>query len=166
MKGNVAKGHGGCCGTFKKGPIIQSAVTSLNDPTIVKKSSISTMGMLETKYAYYKRPAKLFAGWKPDNNQNLNDQHTYISNLAKKTLLKVNTCTNKTNSKAPSSCKNTIAGVNTCYNSKNIQLQTNDSVLSEGEYLIQLAKKCTGNDIVYIPKPIRGVPFGCGLSKK
>ena len=35
MKNGTAKGHGGCCGNYYIGNIIQSAVTSTEDSTIV-----------------------------------------------------------------------------------------------------------------------------------
>jgi len=67
MKGNVACGHGGCCGTYNNGPIIQSAVISLNDATVVKSSVLNTSGMLDTKYRWITRPDP-FAVVKPDSN--------------------------------------------------------------------------------------------------
>jgi len=56
MKGNVPKGHGGCCGNYDNKHIIQSAVTSLNDVNSVKLSSLSNMGMISTHYRWIKRP--------------------------------------------------------------------------------------------------------------
>ena len=56
MKGDVAIGHGGCCGKFNKTPIIQSAVISLENPNVVKPSVLGTSGMLSKKYAWIKRP--------------------------------------------------------------------------------------------------------------
>jgi hypothetical protein len=56
MKGNVPRGHGGCCGKFQNNNIIQSGVTSLNDPNIIKKSSLNTMGMINTHYRWVRRP--------------------------------------------------------------------------------------------------------------
>ena len=56
MKGNVPKGHGGCCGKYPNNHIIQSGVTSLNDPNVIKKSSLSTMGMINTHYRWIRRP--------------------------------------------------------------------------------------------------------------
>ena len=44
MNGNVARGHGGCCGTYLRSNIVQSGVTSTNDPDIVK-SSVSLTGI-------------------------------------------------------------------------------------------------------------------------
>lgn len=94
MKGNVACGHGGCCGTYYNGPIIQSAVISLNDPTVVKSSVINTSGMLDTKYRWITRPQP-FAVVKPDSN-NPFDGSDYVNYLKQKTLAKINDCNYKT----------------------------------------------------------------------
>ena len=56
MKGNVPKGHGGCCGKYDDKHIIQSAVTSLNDSNVIKSSSLNTMGMINTHYRWIRRP--------------------------------------------------------------------------------------------------------------
>jgi len=85
MKGNVAIGHGGCCGKFKKTPIVQSAVISLENPNIVKSSVLGTSGMISTKYAWIKRPQP-YTTVKPDNNQNNNSQSDYIKYLVDETL--------------------------------------------------------------------------------
>jgi hypothetical protein len=85
MKGNVAIGHGGCCGKFKKTPIVQSAVISVENPNVVKSSVLGTSGMISTKYAWIKRPQP-YTSVKPDNNQNNNSQSDYITYLVDKTL--------------------------------------------------------------------------------
>lgn len=91
-KGNVPCGHGGCCGTYKIAPIVQSAVTSMNDPKVIKSSVVGTYGMLETKYKWTKRPQP-FAVVKPDATYiNLNTEGDYISWLKKKTLAKLRSC--------------------------------------------------------------------------
>jgi len=56
MKGNVPKGHGGCCGTYPNKGIVQSAVKSLNDSTVMKMSSMNTMEMINMKYRWVRRP--------------------------------------------------------------------------------------------------------------
>lgn len=56
MKGNIPKGYGGNNGEFPINTIIQSAVISVNDPTVVKKSSINTLEMIATKYRWIRRP--------------------------------------------------------------------------------------------------------------
>ena len=85
MKGNVAIGHGGCCGKFNKVPIVQSAVISVENPNVVKSSVLGTSGMISTKYAWIKRPQP-YTSVKPDNNQNNNSQSDYITYLVDKTL--------------------------------------------------------------------------------
>jgi len=81
MKGNVPKGHGGCCGTFPSNGIIQSAVTSVNDAEIIKKSNVNEMGLLSTKYAWTRRPMPFSTfkyGVLKDSDK--------VDNLKKKTL--------------------------------------------------------------------------------
>lgn len=85
MKGNVAIGHGGCCGKFNKTPIVQSAVISLENPNVVKSSVLGTSGMISTKYQWIKRPQP-YTSVKPDNNQNNNSQSDYITYLVDKTI--------------------------------------------------------------------------------
>ena len=85
MKGNVAIGHGGCCGKFRKMPIVQSAVISLENPNVVKSSVLGTSGMISTKYQWIKRPQP-YTSVKPDNNNNNNSQSDYITYLVDKTL--------------------------------------------------------------------------------
>lgn len=81
MKGNVAKGHGGCCGKYPQYGIIQSAVTSLNDTSIVKSSVQTTFGMIRTHYKWIWRPQP-FTSTKVDTFHNSNPQSNYIKNLS------------------------------------------------------------------------------------
>jgi len=61
MKGNVVKGHGGCCGTYHRNPHgpIQSAVTSTNKNSVIKSTVMNTDGFLATHYytSYANRPS-------------------------------------------------------------------------------------------------------------
>ena len=72
MVGNTPKGHGGCCGTYNIGTIVQSAVTSTNNPADIKPSVLSTDGMLDTKYRWIGRPAP-YTSVKSSAGNNLND---------------------------------------------------------------------------------------------
>jgi len=90
MNGNTLRGHGGCCGTYNKAPVVQSAVTSLNDENVIKPSSINTLGMIEEKYKPYHNLLTV----KPDSRQNTNTQQDYINKTAKKTLKDYNDCHN------------------------------------------------------------------------
>jgi hypothetical protein len=171
MKGNVPKGHGGSNGTFLKKPIIQSAVLSLNDPDVVKTSAINTLGLINTKYAWVKRPDP-FSSWKPDANGNINDQQTYITNLGNKTINNDNDCPKDNNRISNYICADPIFRRNNslyrrahCQTNKDIQLATNHRVMTQGQYLLQLDKKCDVNTITFVPKNTKGVPFGCGISK-
>lgn len=158
MRDGVPRGHGGCCGTFVKYPIITSAVTSLNDPNIVKPSTINTLGMLETKYylRLYHEPSV-----KPDANQNINTENQYIKNLAKTTI------------KCADSLKASDAEINAaackaCYNydpffKKKIQKFTkpasNYLPISQGEHLLKLQDKCSNLDIVSVPSASNKAPL-------
>jgi hypothetical protein len=88
MKGNVPKGHGGCCGKYPQYGIIQSAVTSLNDPTVVKASVQNTNGMLRTHYKWIWRPQP-YSTTKTDTGHNSNPQSTYIANISANTAKRV-----------------------------------------------------------------------------
>jgi hypothetical protein len=89
MKGNEPKGHGGCCGKYIKNGIIQSAVTSLNDPSIVKPAVQTTNGMLRTRYQWIWRPQP-YSSTKIDSTHNSNPQSTYIRNISVNTAKLVN----------------------------------------------------------------------------
>lgn len=85
MRGNVARGHGGCCGKYptNNGHIIQSGVTDTNDPSVVKKSVINTSGFFHTHYRWIWRPQP-FIGLKPDATNHINTHEYYTKNLASK----------------------------------------------------------------------------------
>jgi hypothetical protein len=98
MRGNVARGNGGCCGTYKQGTIIQSVCftssggnTANNNPKVVKSSVLNTKGVIMTKYRWIRRPQP-YATVKPDSNMIQNTQQSYIDNLSKNTIAKLSTC--------------------------------------------------------------------------
>ena len=89
-KGSTQKGHGGCCGKFVlQNPVI-SAVTSTEDPNIMKSSVLDTNGMLATKYQC------LCISVKPDDNQNRNTQQEYITHIRRKTTQEYDSCQDNT----------------------------------------------------------------------
>lgn len=158
MKGNVACGHGGCCGTYNVTPIVQSAVTSQNDPNVVKSSVIGTSGMIETKYRWIKRPDP-FAVVKPDCNTNLNTQTDYISYLKKKTINRINKCKKIDVKRSLPLCN--VSQYNRLFNSslyrKRTRSQCNNSVLDNyltacytDDYLTKLDYECSTNDTFYV----------------
>lgn len=174
MKGNTIRGHGGCCGKYYIGPVIQSAVISTEDPTIVKQSVMGTTGLINTKYRWIRRPQP-FATVKPDNNQNINDQATRIALLNQQTIRNVNICNAGTDSnknansctsvKPAPTCKPTCQNINSNnFNNSNntmaITKQISDyAPISYSEYLLKLNNRLTANDIKFVPVSINRTPL-------
>lgn len=156
MRDGAPRGHGGCCGTFVKHPIITSAVTSLNDPNIIKPSTINTLGMIENKYKkiLYHEPSV-----KPDNNQNINTQNQYVKNLAKNTVQCANSL-KATDDEIKTAACNACYNYNTFYKKK-IRNFTKVSTLpvSQGEHLLNLTDKCSQLDKVFVPSTINKAPL-------
>jgi len=156
MRDGAPRGHGGCCGTFVKHPIITSAVTSLNDPNIVKPSTINTLGMIENKY---KKSLHHEVSIKPDNNQNINTQNQYIKNLAKTTIECANAL-KATDAEINDAACNACINYNTFYKKK-IRNFTKVSTLpvSQGERLLKLSNNCIESDVKYVPSTINKGPI-------
>jgi len=161
MRGGAPRGHGGCCGTFYKFPIITSAVTSLNDTKVVKPSSINTLGLLQENNQYLLNHQTV----KPDNNQNTNHQQQYVTNLANKTIQCANSLAATDAARNAATCKK-------CYNydtffKRPIQNLTKPlssyAPVSHSEYLNKLEDKCQQLDPPFVPKrsiyaPLPGAP--------
>jgi hypothetical protein len=173
--GIYPRGSGGCCGTFPIQNMVQSAVTSLNDPKIIKKSVMNTKGMLEEKLGCtygVNIPGfnKQFSTKnknnivKPDNNNNNNSQQDYIRNKSKNTIQKVNKCTSLNQIKNQSNCPMT----NTYFTRVqkpicNFTKPKSDYIpISQGENLINLTNKCINQNETNVTKN-KKTPFGCGL---
>jgi hypothetical protein len=102
MRGNVARGSGGCCGTYYRGTIVQSGVcfpsnpingsTANNNPSVVKPSVLNNSGMIRTHYKWIWRPQP-YTSVKVDSNLIQGSQQQYISNISSKTIKDVNACT-------------------------------------------------------------------------
>lgn len=56
MKGNTARGHGGCCGNYNNTTIVKSDGWTTEDAKTTKSSVLNTMGMIRTKYRWINRP--------------------------------------------------------------------------------------------------------------
>jgi len=149
MRGGAPRGHGGSDGTFYKYPIITSAVTSLNNPSIVKPSTINTLGMIEERTQYLLNHQTI----KPDGNQNINTHENYVKNLATKTMQCANALQATDEDLNKDAC-------NKCYNydtffRRKTRLFTKPASkyvpISEGEYLLQLQVKCQKLDLKYVP---------------
>jgi len=152
MKGNTIRGHGGCCGTYRMSPIIQSGVSSTEDSSVVKSSVMSTKGLIASRFRY-----KPYNVVKPDSNQHSNSQWNQI--MRKKGCVTNSLINNE--SSTPASCMK-------CVN-KSGHLKSADQVFTkpESDYLsipyndyIERIKACaTKNDIKYVPVSIRQEPI-------
>jgi hypothetical protein len=153
MKGNTPKGHGGCCGHYEEKPIVQSAVTSLNNPVITKLSVLGTHGMLSSRYRWINRPQP-YSTVKPDTTNNLNTQEDYITRLKKKTLTAIDTCTN---TKSSPSCNN----YNTYFRQSICNYTKPESTykpINSSDYITKIHESCVKDDVIPVSN-IRKTPF-------
>ena len=150
MKGNTIRGHGGCDGTFRISPIIQSGVTSTEDHTVIKSSVINTNGMIENRFGH--KPTVV----KPDSSLNANTQGELIARKQKKVL----SCEPdvKTGTGARTKCITSIGAYKQtiCLCTKPV---SEYMPISGSEYVQNLRTKCTSNDIVFVPVSIRREPI-------
>lgn len=100
MRGNVPRGHGGCCGTYPIKTIVSSGfgfptgptgATANNNPNVVKPTVLNTNGLILTKYRWIRRPQP-YTSVKPDSNMIQNTQNSYIENLSKNTISNLSNC--------------------------------------------------------------------------
>jgi hypothetical protein len=142
MKGNVIRGHGGCCGTYNIRPIVQSGVTSTEDNSVVKKSVMNTRGMINTRLSCDRCNTV-----KPDSGLNANTQGELISRKQKESLL----CDIDNNG---SSCTGKCSKICLCTKPKRTYMQ-----LSGSDYTYNLRHACVANDIKFVPVSYRGEPI-------
>jgi hypothetical protein len=167
MKDNTPKGSGGCCGTYLVTPIVQSAVKSTEDSSVVKKTVMNTSGMLSSRNRWAKRGAP-FATVKPDNNNNVNSQIDYITRLQKKVIADADSCYQpKTN--CPKCTTPIPPNVGSMF-SKRTNYDTfvkpntfykMHVAMPQNEYLLKLHNKCADLDVVYEKNNNKNGPFGC-----
>jgi len=94
MKGSYECGYGGHEGQFIITPIVQSGIVSLNNPNVIKPSVKNTLGMIESKYRWIKRPYPN-STTKPDTTLNSNSQGQYTMIKKYQTLQEVNDLRNE-----------------------------------------------------------------------
>jgi len=84
FKGTVAMGNGGSGGTYYNKPL-NSGSCCTNDNLIIKKSSLNTSGMIDTKYKWIKGTYPHYWVKEDDGSYNITrDQATYIKKLTQK----------------------------------------------------------------------------------
>ena len=135
--GTELRGHGSCCDN-NKATIIQNETIFMNDNDVVKKSSLSTRGMLKTRHCNTECNTV-----KPDNNNNINTQTDFIDRKKKDCI----NCTTSTIN---------LGDTNYCNIAKPEEAYL---VKSSGSYIQELNKACTNNDDIYIPYSVSKQPF-------
>ena len=174
MKGNVIRGHGGCCGTYPIKPIVQSGVNYQEDSRVVKPSVVNTAGMIETKYYCVGDCVKgvntchgclnRMNHVKPDSNNNNNSQAYYIKSLAKDAVNKTTLC-DKLEKGVPiyqAPCDKSLGLKRSTICKITKSDQESKIPMSAGEYTIYLNNGCFVNDKdATNPNPPMGRMSGC-----
>jgi len=164
MRGNVARGSGGCCGKYVKGTIVQSGVcfptnpingsTANNDPMVVKSSVLETRGLIQTKYRWVRRGYP-YSAVKPDTTLDQKSQNEYIENLAKKQVACLkNTYTIGTPRVTPV-CINrqkpfgTTIRIPKCWRpfTKTPEVSKKLGAIQQGKFIQALSGLCKNNDV-------------------
>ena len=176
MRGNVIRGHGGCCGKYQVNPIVQSAVISTNNPNVIKRSVKNTNGMIMSQYRWIRR-GEPYTSVKSDSTLNNNTQQDYIARIARTTILQVDSSNCLLDSRyqyKPSTTCNSIfrkttnyqnlisSTKNTCNITKdltNAPAKTSGVAKSEGLYILKLAQTCVNNDINTFKSPSNRTPL-------
>lgn len=146
--GQYLRGHGSCCSTGTETPITQNEYTCLEDNTVIKRSSLSMMGMLKTRYC--NNTCNIV---KPDNNNNANTQADFIYRKKKE-------CLNCTVSTVDTSTPSINCDVK-CKTDQNIHTKPDEAYLIQpsSQYIEQLNKGCTNLDKVIIEYSVQRTPF-------
>jgi hypothetical protein len=167
MNGNVARGHGGCCGTYVRSNIVQSGVTCTNDINVVKSTVKGSSGRL-AKWLH----TPVYNVAKPDATNNLNTQQDYISKIEREAIqataisktegdicniAKINSC-----NLLPSSFIARQGKSNVFNRSKDVCNTVKDlsgDSKSHSLYVLQLTKKCYEGNIYKFQHNTLGAPL-------
>jgi hypothetical protein len=133
MRGNTPIGSGGCCGKYMNNGIVQSAVTSLNDSSVIKGSSINNLSMIHNDNRYPYRWVRKYS------RTDIVDSR--LNKLKQKTLAcKENSIKNKNAGIPSEGCKNLMN------NEKPVicSVVTKDAIktVEQSTYIEKLTAKC------------------------
>lgn len=166
-RNGALKGHGGCCGKFPTPQIKTSPeMACLNDSTVVKSSSLTTTGLLMSRYKWVRRPQP-YSTTKSSSYLNVNDQSSYINHLSRKTISDSSGC-HIINDKPQNTCCSKTTNYNASINSNKhpniMKPEKYTGAINASEHTRALDSKCTDNDVFKIQTNVRRVPFACGNS--
>jgi hypothetical protein len=157
MNGPYERGHGEMAGYYNITPIVQSAVSSQEDNTIIKPSVLSSKGMMRNKYKWTQRPQP-YSTTKPDSNHLSNTQGLYIDHLSKTAIQCIPTPSSKeegnvivnTNGSCPVKCSKIV---------KKMVTKPGISTQSYGEYIKTLTNGCSSFDEYVFPTLTNRTPL-------
>lgn len=144
MKGTVAKGHGGCCGTYNYGPTVRSATSLCLDDDSVKGSVLNTNGMLAERHNC--NPCNVVA-------PKMRDQSEFTKKLKSQALA----C--DTSGARTECCKNTSLKISTLSKLNYAKAESDYVAMSAGEHIDKINKNCTDNDPFLVPMSVQRTPF-------
>lgn len=177
-KGPTAKGSGGCCNKYETSvDIPASEICCLEDNTVVKKSVLSTRGMLATKNRWISRPYP-HSSTKPDYNRNINDQGDYVTRLVKKTVSETQKINEEGATLCPQVLPKTQAPCTTPLRNlngaplfskstmkkcpKDLNPEPKHEYISQSQRIVNIHDKCAEQDVVYVSNnTLRNTPFAC-----
>ena len=171
-KGNTLRGYGGTNGHFIQQPSILSAVTSTEDSSVVKPSTLSYNGMIATQYRWIRRPQP-YTTVKPDTTHHSNTQQDYINYIQTKTISESNKtiseCNNKpkvygiTDKKCSNTCSSDVPLTVRRTSMFNFtKPETSYVARTQSDYLLNLTKKCGVKQQDYKhPSSNQNTPFAC-----
>ena len=163
FRGTAPMGNGGSGGKYYDKPL-NSGSCCTNDNSIIKKSTMNTAGMIDTKYKWTKGTYPNYWVQEDDNSYRITrDQATYIRNLTQQN----GKCT-FTNDSDPNFIYSCSGNKNACsyyigtkkYIRKPYAKQLNQSPISQGQYILTgglYKKEC-------LPTPANKQPFPMKLN--
>jgi len=168
-RAGALKGHGGCCGKYPTPQIKTSPeMACLNDPKVVKSSSLSTPGLLMSRHRWVRRPQP-FSSTKPNSYLNNNTQSSYIDYISRKTISDSSGCHvishEVTNKCCPlSQTSNYNANINSSKHPNIVKPDKYTGALNASDQIRKTDGRCTANDVdtFKIQKNTQNVPFACG----
>lgn len=159
MRGNVARGHGGCCGTYNTN-MVKPSLCGLEDSKIVKSSVLSSKGMLRLKHKWANRGGE-YAPVKPDSNNNNNFSSMYTSYKRREVLNNITR-----------NCPSVVGVISDCTINSNGQPSTSVkdcskitkpkemySNIDQSEYIFRKTSECIANDPMQLVSSNSNNPF-------
>jgi hypothetical protein len=155
MRDGAARGHGGCCGKYET-KMLSPGICSLNDASVIKKSSMNNLGQLMTRYKWINSGNGTV---KVDSNQDTYSSNSYTVQIRNRKIEEADTCTEP--SVKPPACKpdvpmsrNTLG----CNITKDITKIEGGPAMDSSLYILGLGKKCT--DAFNNPNPVSSIVRG------